>query len=75
MNSPVALSALLHAMQLSRSWGNRARRRSWITVTRIGRKNFVMPKDLAAFNARASRGEFALESGSICKPKTTKKGT
>lgn len=71
MNCPLAFAAILHAMQLSRSWGNRAQRRGWIKLTRVGRKNFVLPKDLAAFNARAARGEFALQSPGVC----AKKGT
>lgn len=69
MNCPLAFAAILHAMQLSRSWGNRAQRRGWIKLTRVGRKNFVLPKDLAAFNERAARGEFDLGSGGACSKK------
>jgi hypothetical protein len=74
MNAPLAFAALLHAMRLSRSWGNRAHRRGWIALTKIGRKNFVLPADLKRFNERASRGEFAVTPSGICARKPREKG-
>jgi hypothetical protein len=58
-------------MGVSASWLQRRARNGEITLTKIGRVNFILPQHLDEFIRRASSGEFAIKSGGACRRKKT----